>query len=245
MNARTDEPQIELKDAPLDDTVLVACPTYSGLEGCLDEYLDAYAAFRWPHRKLLLVDNSDGPEYARSIKEKVAKVGGEVKHIQPSSDWEDTFSRAWQVIATHAKWNGYTWILSLEQDVICPPLTVDTLLNVAGYVKAPFVTHTYPYHNGKPGFYQGLGCTLFRTELMCYALDYTYTRIPAVEGAIYDAAKRNSHVVLHRLLDIKHLDTRTGTWAFAGGTTSDEIAVGIEQSFPDMRRDDVGQDVRA
>jgi hypothetical protein len=221
-------------DGPLDDTVLVGCPTYSGLADCLDEYLAAYAALKWPHRKLMLVDNSDGPEYAASIKDRVEAVGGTVKHIQPSSDWEDTFSRAWGVLATHAKWNGYTWVLSLEQDVILPPLGLDTLLNVAGYVKAPFVTHTYPYHNGKPGFYQGLGCTLIRTELLAFALDYTYARIPAVEAAIYDAAKRNSHVVLHRLLEIKHLDTRTGTWNFEG-TSSDEIAVGIEQDWPTFR----------
>ena len=228
---------LQIADDPtLDDTVLVGCPTYSGLASCLDEYLEAYKAMVWPSRRLILVDNSDGPEYARSIKDKVEAVGGLVKHVEPSSDWEDTFSRSWGVIAQHAKWNGYKWVWSLEQDVICPPLTLDTLLNIAGYVKAPFVTHTYPYHAGKPGFYQGLGCTLFRTELLSYALEYTYTRIPAVEAALYDAAKRNSHVVLHRLLDIRHLDSRDGTWTFEG-VTSDEIAIGIEAAFPDMRVD--------
>jgi hypothetical protein len=220
----------------IEDTVLVGCPTYSGLSAVLDEYLDAYSQFEWPKRRLMLVDNSDGPEYARSIKDKVEKVGGTVRHIEPSKDWEDTFSRSWGVLLQHARWNGYTWVLSLEQDVILPPLGLDTLLNVAGYVKAPFVTHTYPYHNGKPGWYQGLGCTLMRTELLGYALDFTYQRIPAVEAAIYDAAKRGSHVVLHRLLDIKHRDARDGTWNFEG-TTSDEIAVGIEAAWPDMRVD--------
>lgn len=227
---------VRIDEAPVEDTVLVGCPTYSGLAEVLDEYLAAYAAMAWPHRRLMLVDNSDGPEYARSIKEKVEAVGGRVAHIQPSADWEDTFSRSWGVLLQHARWNGYKWILSLEQDVIVPPLTLDTLLNVAGYVKAPFVTHTYPYHNGKPGFYQGLGCTLMRTELVGYALDYTYARIPAVEGAIYDAAKRGSHVVLHRLLDIEHRDARDGTWTFES-TTSDEIAVGIEAAWPDVRAD--------
>jgi hypothetical protein len=227
----------DLADDPtVADTVLVGCPTYDGLEPCLDEYLESYRALHWPSRKLILVDNSDGPEYARSITKKVEAVGGVVKHVAPSSDWEDTFYRSWGVIAQHAKWNGYKWVWSLEQDVIVPELALDTLLNVAGYVKAPFVTHTYPYHAGKPGFYQGLGCTLFRTELLSYALEYTYSRIPAVEAALYDAAKRNSHVVLHRLLDIQHLDRRVGTWHFEG-TTSDEVAVGIEAAWPDVRTD--------
>lgn len=222
-------------ESPVDDTVLVACPTYSGLSTVLDEYLDAYSQLEWSKRKLMLVDNSDGPEYARSIRDKVEAVGGTVRHIQPSTDWEDTFSRAWGVILQHARWNGYTWILSLEQDVIVPRLTLDTMLNVAGYCKAPFVTMTYPYHNGKPGWYQGLGCTLMRTELVGYALDHTYSRVPAVEAAIYDVAKRGSHVVLHRLLDIQHRDSRAaGTWEFQS-MTNDEMAVGIEPTFPSAR----------
>lgn len=221
---------------PEQDTVLVACPTYSGLSSCLDEYLAAYDAQQWPRRSLMLVDNTrDGGVYAASIKDRVEAVGGTLRRIEPSDDWEDTFHRAWDLILTHALWNGYTWVLSLEQDVIVPPLTLDTLLNVAGYVKAPFVTHTYPYHNGKPGYYQGLGCTLMKTELLQGALDHAYKRLPAVEGAIYDVAKRNSHVILHQLLPIEHRDDPTRHWQFQKTTAdevpifaADEIAIGIE-----------------
>jgi hypothetical protein len=211
------------------DSVLVACPTYSGLESCLPEYLDAYDAFQWPARTLMLVDNTgDGGEYARKILPLVeSKPGRALKRIEPSTDWDDTFYRAWTLILTHAMWNGYTWVLSLEQDVICPPLTVDTLLNAAGYIKAPFVTHTYPYHNGKVGFYQGLGCTLMKTELLQGALTYAHKRLPTVEGAIYDVAKRNSHVVLHQLLDVQHRDGVGRHWQFEK-TTNDEVAIGIE-----------------
>jgi hypothetical protein len=221
---------------PEDDSVLVACPTYSGLSSCLDEYLAAYRSLRWSRRNLMLVDNTrDGGAYAGSIKGKVEDVGGTLRRIEPSDDWEDTFCRAWGLILTHALWNSYTWVLSLEQDVIVPPLTLDTLLNVAGYIKAPFVTHTYPYHNGKPGYYQGLGCTLMKTELLNGALSYAYKRIPTVEGAIYDVAKRNTHVVLHQLLPIEHRDDPTRHWQFEKTTTddvpvlrADEASIGIE-----------------
>lgn len=211
------------------DTVLVACPTYNGLATCLDEYLDAFDRFHWPRRSLMLVDNTDDDgAYARSILSKVeSKPARMLKRITPSDDWEDTFNRAWHVILTHALWNGYTWVMSLEQDVICPELTLDTLLNVAAYIRAPFVTHTYPYHNGKPGFYQGLGCTLMKTELLDGALNHVYKRLPTVEGAIYDVAKRNSHAVLHQLLDIQHRDDPSRHWQFAK-TTNDEVAIGIE-----------------
>jgi len=211
------------------DTVLVGCPTYDGLSESLDEYLDAYDAFKWPNRSLVLVDNTnDSGGYAETIKEKVqSKPGRMLKRINPSADWEDTFYRSWSVILNHANWNGYTWVFSVEQDVICPPLTLDTLLNVAGYIKAPFVTHTYPYHHGKPGFYQGLGCTLIKTTLLQAALDFAYKRLPTVEGAIYDVAKRNSHAVLHQLLDIQHRDSDKRHWQFEG-CSNDEVAVGIE-----------------
>ena len=239
MNARSSKvwepPTIQLPELPKElfgtepDSVLVCCPTYSGLANCLDEYLEAYQAFQWHNRSLMLVDNTkDGGDYARSIMEKVEGVyRGSLKRIEPSGDWEDTFCRAWNVLLTNALWNGYTWVLSLEQDVICPPLTVDTLLNVAGYVKAPFVTHTYPYHGGKPGFYQGLGCTLMKTELLHGALEFAYKRLPTVEGAIYDVAKRNSHVVLHKLLPIEQRDA-TGRHCQFEKTTNDEVAIGIE-----------------
>lgn len=213
---------------PAPDTVLVGCPTYSGLASCLDEYLGCYQALKWPKRHLVLVDNTnDGGEYARRVKPKIEAAGGVLKRIEPSGDWEDTFCRSWGVLAMHALWNGYTWVLSLEQDVMIPPLTLDTMLNVASYIHAPFVTHTYPYHNGKPGFYQGLGCTLMKTELLNGALDWGYKRVPSVEGSIYDLAKRNTHAVLHQLLPVEHRDADGRHWQFEA-TTNDEVAVGIE-----------------
>jgi hypothetical protein len=66
-----------------------------------------------------------------------------------------------------------------------------------------------------------------KTELLHGALTYAYKRLPTVEGAIYDVAKRNTHAVLHQLLDIEHRDDKSRHWQFQK-TTNDEIAVGIE-----------------
>lgn len=211
------------------DSVLVGAPTYKGLAACLDEYLEAFQALHWHNKTLMLVDNTaDGGKWAKSVRSKVEAAGGFLRRVESSDDWEDTFNRAWGVMLQHARWNGYQWIFSLEQDVIVPPLTLDTMLNAAGYCQAPFVTHTYPYHGGKAGFYQGFGCTLMKTELVHAALEVAYRTIPYVEATIYDCTKRNSHIVLHQLLDVQHRDADDRHWQFVG-TTNDEVSVGIEQ----------------
>jgi len=213
-----------------EDSVLIGCPTYKGLAPILKEWLEHVAALHWKNRRTILVDNTaDGGKYADRVRRKWTKVYGDldVRHVEPSKDWEDTFYRSWRVIADHAEFNGYDWVWSLEQDVIVPELTLDTLLNVAGYIKAPFVTHTYPYHNGRPGYYQGLGCTLMKMELLIGALGIAYKRVPLVEGAVYDVAKRGTHASLHEVLAIEHRDNDGRYWQF-GTLDGEEAAVRIE-----------------
>lgn len=193
------------------DSVLVACPTYKGLEDLLDQYLTSYNAFSWQNRELLLVDNTkDNGVYTETLRQK----GLNVIHIEPTDSFQDTFALCWQEIARYASERNVRWVFSLEQDVICPPLTLDTLLNVAGYVQTPFVTHTYPYHFGAKGLYQGLGCTLILRELLDKAMTELRENKLLVEEAIYKLAVRQSHVSLTGLLDIKHLDGQKGYWQF-------------------------------
>jgi hypothetical protein len=150
-----------------------------------------------------------------------------IRHVEPSPDWGETFFRSWRVLANYAEFNGIDWVLSLETDVICPPLTLDTLLNVAGYIKAPLVLHTYPYHGGRKGIYQGLGCTLIKTELLVAALEYQYPTLPSVEGSIFSLGKKVSHASLTGLLDIQHRDIPDRAWQFER-IMADEQSVKVE-----------------
>lgn len=192
------------------DSVLVAAPTYRGKRYCIVQYVEAFEAFEYPDRDMLLVDNTgDDGAYAAWLATEFP-IG--VRHIEPEAEFEDTFTNAWQVICDHAVARQYGWVLSLEQDVIGPPLLIDTLLNAAGYVGAPFVTHTYPYHHGRPDYYQGLGCTLMATDLLVEAMKLVREEGPAkgiVEGAVYEVAKRSSHISLHQLLPLVHVDGDT------------------------------------
>ena len=193
--------------------VLVAAPTYVGKDYALDEYLSAYNSFVWQDRSLCLVDNTrDNGEYAQHLRDLQVPI---VRREEPSRDFEETFTRCWKAILDEAEKGKYNWVLSLESDVIGPPLTLDTLLNVALYVQAPFVTHCYPYHSGRVNeMYQGLGCVLMTTELLDKAMvmvddpDSPAHGIP--EGAVYEVAKTNSHVSLVTMLALKHLDAPNG-----------------------------------
>lgn len=212
------------------DKVLVACPTYSGMAYCLDDYLAAYSALAWPNRGLMLVDNTrDGGAWAEEIREKVETDGRRhLRHVEPMADFEGTFNRSWRVILDHAEFNGYDYVLSLEADVIVPPLALDALLNVAGYAKAPFVSHMYPFHHGRSGLYEGLGCVLIATNLLKTALDVTYKTIPYTEAAIYDVAHRVSHMTLRDLFPIEHRDAPPGEKPWQYERTTDPVAVEIE-----------------
>jgi hypothetical protein len=193
--------------------VLVAAPTFVGKDYCLDEYLDAYNHFVWPEKNLMLVDNTrDDGEYAQHLRDLDVPI---VVREEPSRDFEETFSRCWRRILEEAQRGGYDWVLSLETDVIGPPLTLDALLNVAVYVGAPFVTHCYPYHDNRTTeMYQGLGCVLMTTPLLVKAFElHDDPESPAhdvVEGAVYEAARSNSHVSLVTMLPLVHRDAPGG-----------------------------------
>lgn len=193
-------------------SVLVAAPTYIGKDYALDAYLAAYEAFTFPHRRLLLVDNTrDEGEYAQHLLD----LNAPVRRVEPSRDFEETFTRCWRTILEEAVAGEFTWVLSLESDVIGPPNLIDTLLNCASYCAAPFVTHCYPYHDGRSDeMYQGLGCVLLTTELLAKAmelcLDPEFAGHGLPEAAIFEAARNQSHISLATLLDIKHLDSPGG-----------------------------------
>jgi len=188
--------------------VLVAAPTYLGKDYALDQYLRAYEAFTFSPRGLLLVDNTrDNGEYAAHLE----KLGVPVRRVEPSMDFEETFTRCWRVILEEALVGEYEWVLSLESDVIGPPQLIVEMLSIADFVQAPFVTQCYPYHNKRLNeYYQGMGCVLMTTTLLQEAMsildepDSPWVGI--VEASVYEIAKRNSHVSLATRIPLQHLD---------------------------------------
>lgn len=191
--------------------VLVACPTYRGKHYALEAYLRAYNDFSYPNRSLFIVDNtSDGLGYY----EHLLKCNVPCAHINPTKEFQETFAMCWKKILERALELNFQWILSLEQDNIAPPLTLDILLNVANYCKALHVAHSYRWHltQSQIGTLMGLGCNLIHVDLLEAIFNQPKWATDAFESELYEYPKLHHlpSVELHSLIDIQHLDDEVG-----------------------------------
>ncbi|MGD0405119.1 MAG: hypothetical protein ABSB10_00500 [Candidatus Bathyarchaeia archaeon] len=193
------------------ESVLVACPTYRGKSYALEAYIRAYNDFVFPYRALFMVDNTgDGLQYYEHLK----KLKVPCDHINPTNSFQETFAMSWKRIFEEAKKGGHKWVMSIEQDNICPPLTLDIMLNVAGFCNAVHVAHSYPWHKcqSDKGVFTGLGCNLILTELLdkIFARPKWYT--DAFEAELTEYPKINGLVSLdvYNLIDVRHVDDEKG-----------------------------------
>lgn len=193
----------------LDEKVLVACPTYRGKAYALEAYIRAFNDFTWPQRSLYMVDNTgDGLKYFDHLK----SLNVDCEHIQPSRDWQETFARSWKKIMRKAVDGKYRWVASIEADVICPPLTLDILMNIAAYCKALHVAHSYSWHSNQTkcagARLIGLGCNLISVEILEKLFAREVWLTDAIESEIYEFPKVLGvpTVEIHNLIDVRHLD---------------------------------------
>ena len=147
-------------------TVLVACPTAKVKDYALSAYMNAYNNFSYKKKRLLMVDTSPAElEYYKTLKEAGCEtvISYECNEISLTylitCVWEDIIiPYAWEI--------GAEWILSLESDVICPPGTIEMLVESAEWYNASIVSHSY----GARGYQErklvdGIGCVLFKRKL--------------------------------------------------------------------------------
>ena len=107
--------------------VLVACPTYDGMDYCLDKFLNAIKNLDFQTYDILIVDNSDTEEYYS----KLLKIDG-IKTIRETHKKLDNRQRivnSRNLILKYAKENSYDYILMMDQDVIPPKEIIKKLLS--------------------------------------------------------------------------------------------------------------------
>jgi glycosyltransferase involved in cell wall biosynthesis len=128
--------------------VLVGCPTYEGYGYCLDEYAAAVKMLTFKDIDVVLVDNSQGDDYADKIK----TFGVKVLRSPHMNDVRERIVVARNKLRDYFLQGDYEYFLSLEQDVIPPPDVLERLMRhkqlvVSGVYYKEFVT-TYT-HQGK------------------------------------------------------------------------------------------------
>ncbi|HLD15815.1 MAG TPA: glycosyltransferase family 2 protein [Candidatus Nanoarchaeia archaeon] len=104
--------------------VLVGCPTYDGMDYCLERYVKAVKNLSYPNYDVLLIDNSKDDKYA----EKIKKLGLKVVHISRDLEPKKLIAKARNVLRQRAIEGNYDFLLSLEQDVIPPRTIIERML---------------------------------------------------------------------------------------------------------------------
>jgi len=121
--------------------ILVGCPTCNLYEYCLDEYLQTARNLSYPNYDLLIIDNSQDPEYHKKIKEAIKD-----EYIEPAIK---RIVNSRNILRKYALENNYDFFLSLEQDVIPPKDIIERMLKhkkkaISGVVFSKFQGKVLP-----------------------------------------------------------------------------------------------------
>ena len=195
--------------------VLVACPTYDACGYALEDWAKAFHAFTYPAKEALQVDNSsDGLNYTWLIRTHGIPALYDNHHY--GYLWH-TMEMSWLRIVEYARERGCELIASIEADVICPPQTLDVLVEAwRGAGPKAIVTHRYRPRNWDPEekveecgyvmrtfWLDALGCALFPTELL-YETRTAWTT-PCESEFYWQGSQRGYELVsLRDVLDIEH-----------------------------------------
>lgn len=155
--------------------VLIACPTWSGMEYSLKPWADAVKAQEWPESALgtLQVDNSDGPQTGGNLHYLHTIRGHDIDAVWQTVRFPalwDTLELSWEIMVSHAHAEGYDFIFSVEADVVIPPDATRKMVEAAyaGARDGKVACVTQRYHpRGQPGpdfWWDTLGCSLFPVE---------------------------------------------------------------------------------
>jgi len=99
--------------------VLVGCPTFSGKDYCLDEYVARVKSLTFPNYDILLVDNSKDESYC----DKIRSFGLDCIHSEYFTGVKKRIANSRNLLRQKVLDEGYDFFLSLEQDII-PPVDV-------------------------------------------------------------------------------------------------------------------------
>ena len=107
--------------------ILIATPTYEGMEYCFQEFLDHLKNIDYEDFEILIMDNSRTKKFFRKIR----KIPG-IKVIYDGTKEEKNMDRlisSRNKIIEYAIEKGYDYLLMMDSDVLVPPNIIKKLLH--------------------------------------------------------------------------------------------------------------------
>ncbi len=139
-------------------TVLVACPTSIEYESYFAQWWAAYQAFTYANKAVFMADTTPG---STAYYDTLVGRGVPCVHVEPRPVPYGYLLSGWKAIAQNA--SGYTYVCSIEADVVCPPNTLTVLVELADRYNLVWLAHEYPGHVIGERV-SALGCTLLRVS---------------------------------------------------------------------------------
>lgn len=118
--------------------VLVGCPTSHHKAYCLDKYVRGLNNLTYPHKEILIVENSKEDEYFNKISKLLPTIKG---------SWNESARQrivdSRNLLRKKALEEKYDYFFSLEQDIVPPPDVIERLLShgkkiISGVYYKPF-----------------------------------------------------------------------------------------------------------
>lgn len=200
--------------------IFIGTPIRDTKEYSVYEWLDSIRELNYPSF-LYMVDNSDMSDFSIKVKEYCKKIGlinYEMNHLDKMIGRENEYRLVYSRESIRNKMlaGNYDYWLSWECDIVLPSNTLGVLFP---YTKTfDVINHCYPDKDDKLQEVGGVGCSLFKRELL--------EKFSFLEGGGYamcDKDKPNCYysgdswfcvrvlrakykvVDLHNLLEIKHI----------------------------------------
>jgi hypothetical protein len=143
--------------------ILVASPTYEGMNYCLDEFITAVKSVSYPLFNILLVDNSRDENFSNKLK----KIDG-IRVIHDATPEQKNMFRlisSRNIILDYAISNNYDYLLMLDGDVIVPSNILSGLLAHKVEVVSGLYFNIFPVNGQeslRPVCWMGVDDTVFQ-----------------------------------------------------------------------------------
>jgi hypothetical protein len=126
--------------------ILVAMPTASAKDYCVEDFIDQIKNFTYPLYDIFIVDNSKDANHV----ELFWKNGIKAIHEPIKGDFREELARHQNIIREYFLNGNYDYLFMVESDVFTGEAIIDKLVGYAETYQAGAVTCTYEIMKGEP-----------------------------------------------------------------------------------------------